>query len=160
MKMHKTHIDIPEEKRVTLCQILSRTLASTADLKLQLKHAHWNIKGMEFIALHKLFDELVEVVEEQSDTVGERITTLGGTANGTIQGIVNHSLLNTMPAEIFDARDILHKLVENFAILAQHTRENIRKTEELGDIATGDLYIQLTRELDKKRWFLEAHLQN
>jgi starvation-inducible DNA-binding protein len=33
------------------------------------------------------------------------------------------------------------------------------KTEELGDMATNDVYVDLARLLDKSLWFLEAHIQ-
>ena len=39
------------------------------------------------------------------------------------------------------------------------SRKNIDLTEELDDMATSDLYIDLTRMLDKNLWFLQAHLQ-
>ena len=39
---------------------------------------------MEFISLHKLFDAIAEEIEEQVDTIAERITSLGGTALGTL----------------------------------------------------------------------------
>jgi starvation-inducible DNA-binding protein len=157
--LHTTRMSLPEKVRIELIALLNKTLASTADLQMQMKHAHWNVKGMEFIALHKLFDELAEEVEEQVDVVAERITSLGGTALGTLQAAAAGTQLRVYPTDIFAARDHLEHLAHNFAILGEHARNGLKFTEELGDMATNDVYIDLARMLDKNLWFLEAHLQ-
>lgn len=159
MKLHTTRMSFPEKDRIEIIGWLNKTLASTADLYAQLKQAHWNVKGMEFIALHKLFDEIAQEVEEQVDIVAERITSLGGTALGTLQEAVKNTQLRKYPVDIFAAKDHLEHLAHNFAILSELARENIKATEELGDMATNDLYIDLERMLDKNLWFIEAHLQ-
>ena len=157
--LHKTKVSIPEKNRIELIALLNKTLAGTSDLAVQLKQAHWNIKGMEFISLHKLFDELAEKVVEHVDVVAERATSLGGTALGTIQEAVANTCLQPYPIDIFTAKEHLEHLTHNFAILGELSRNNIKEAEGLGDSATGDLYIDLVRELDKGLWFLEAHLQ-
>ncbi len=77
--MHLTRIDLPEPKRANATRILNERLAELIDLKLQIKQAHWNVKGPNFISLHKLFDEFAGTIEEQIDETAERITALGGT---------------------------------------------------------------------------------
>ena len=103
--MHKTQMSLPETNRHDLVVILNISLASTADLYLQLKQAHWNIKGPQFIALHKLLDDIAEEVEGQVDIIAERITSLGGTALGTSQAIVEYSQLRLYPTNIFAEKD-------------------------------------------------------
>lgn len=157
--MHKTRNSLPEKDRVEIIALLNSSLASTTDLQAQLKQAHWNIKGKEFIALHKLFDELAEAVEEQVDIIAERITSLGGTALGTIAQAASNTQLPLYPVDIFTAEQHIAHLSHHFAILSELSRANIERTEELGDMATNDVYIDLTRMLDKNMWFLEAHAQ-
>ncbi|MGE0206952.1 MAG: DNA starvation/stationary phase protection protein Dps [Candidatus Babeliales bacterium] len=157
--LHKTRISIPEKKRVALIALLNKTLASVADLYAQLKQAHWNIKGMEFIAVHLMLDTIAEEVEEHVDIVAERVTTLGGTALGTLQEAVKNTQLRTYPTDIFAIKDHLEHLAHNFAILGELSRNNVDETEELDDMGTNDLYIDLVRMLDKNLWFIEAHLQ-
>jgi starvation-inducible DNA-binding protein len=157
--LHHSKISLPEKDRVELIAILNKSLASTTDLYGQLKQAHWNVKGREFIALHKLFDEIAELVEEQVDIIAERITSLGGTALGTLQQAASNTELRLYPIDIFKAEDHIEHLTHNIAILGELTRINVDKAEELGDMATNDLYIDLARLLDKSLWFIEAHVQ-
>lgn len=157
--LHATSMSLPETVRVDVIALLNNTLAGTSDLYAQLKQAHWNVKGDQFIALHKLFDELAEEVEEQVDIVAERITALGGTALGTIHEAVKNTPLRVYPVDIFAAKDHLERLIHSFAILGELSRNNIKETENLGDMGTSDLYIALSRMLDKNLWFLQAHLQ-
>jgi starvation-inducible DNA-binding protein len=42
---------------------------------------------------------------------------------------------------------------------AKHVREAIDKTDDLGDADTADLYTEISRTVDMRLWFLEAHLQ-
>jgi starvation-inducible DNA-binding protein len=50
-------------------------------------------------------------------------------------------------------------LADRFAPYAKHLREAIDKTDELGDLDTADLYTEVSRTIDKRLWFLDAHLQ-
>ena len=52
----KTSVGIPDDKRAQIVQLLSARLADTIDLRTQAKHAHWNVKGIQFFQLHELFD--------------------------------------------------------------------------------------------------------
>lgn len=158
-QLHHSSISIPEKQRVELIAMLNKTLASVSDLYAQCKQAHWNVKGPQFIALHKLFDDIAEEVEEQVDIVAERITSLGGTALGTLQQAVKNTGLREYPIDIFAAKDHLEHLIHNFSILGERARNDIDETDRLNDMATNDLYIDLVRMLDKNLWFLQAHLQ-
>jgi starvation-inducible DNA-binding protein len=157
--MHPTKMSLPQKTRIEIIALLNKSLASGSDMYAQLKQAHWNIKGMNFIALHKLLDEIAEEVEEQVDIIAERITALGGTALGTLDEAVKNTALRTYPIDIFQSKDHLEHLIHNMAIFGELSRSNIDDTEELNDMGTNDLYIDLVRMLDKNLWFLEAHLQ-
>ena len=54
------------------------------------------MKGPEFIALHKLFDEINADVEDYVDLLAERVVQLGGIAEGTARSLRNaRTLTNT-----------------------------------------------------------------
>lgn len=156
--LHSTRIDLPANARSKLVDILNHTLASTLDLQTQVKQAHWNVKGMDFYQLHELFDELATELEEFVDSFAERITALGGTAFGTARIAAATSEIPEYPLDIFDGKSHVTALADRYAIYAKLVRDGIAETDELGDADTADLYTEVSREIDKRLWFLEAHL--
>jgi starvation-inducible DNA-binding protein len=56
--LYPTRIDMSVATRTQIVGLLNATLATTLDLKTQVKQAHWNVKGMDFYQLHLLFDEM------------------------------------------------------------------------------------------------------
>jgi starvation-inducible DNA-binding protein len=157
--LHETRIDLPAKARVRICEILNQTLAESLDLQTQIKQAHWNVKGVHFYQLHLLFDELAGEIEDYVDLFAERITTLGGTAMGTVRMAAKASRLPEYPTDITDGLEHVVALAERFAKFGASVRDNIDKTDDLGDLDTADIYTEVSRTVDKRLWFLEAHLQ-
>ena len=157
--LFETRIGIKESTRERLVEVLNTSLADTLDVQSQAKYAHWNVKGSDFIQLHELFDKVAEHLEDAVDTIAERITALGGVANGSLRQAAGAS---TIPEYDFDARkgmDHVAVLADRLAKLANGARKNIDETAKLGDPATSDLFTELVREMDKDLYFLESHLQ-
>lgn len=157
--LHPTRIDIPEETRSQIVDILNETLGYTLDLKTQVKQAHWNVKGLDFYQLHELFDELAGELEEYIDMFAERVTTLAGVALGTARVAAQVSQLPEYPFDILNGKDHITALADRYAIYAKLLRDGIAKTDDLGDADTADLYTEVSRSIDMRLWFLEAHLQ-
>jgi starvation-inducible DNA-binding protein len=157
--MYKTKIDLPEKVRRNVIVILNDRLAYAIDLQSQIKQAHWNVKGPNFIALHELFDKLSDVVLEQIDEIAERVTSLGGTAEGTVAVAAKRSKLKNYPLSITAGKDHLFYLSTQLSVYGKVVRAAITDTDELGDADTADLFTGISRDVDKYLWFLEAHLQ-
>ncbi|WP_035985670.1 DNA starvation/stationary phase protection protein Dps [Leptolyngbya sp. KIOST-1] len=155
---YPTRIDMSAEVRSQVCALLNQTLAATLDLKTQTKQAHWNVKGMNFYQLHELFDELAGELEGYVDMVAERVTALGGTAMGTARIAAAESILPEYPTDAVEGPEHVTALAERFAAYGKHVREAIDTTDDLGDADTADLYTEISRTIDMRLWFLEAHL--
>jgi starvation-inducible DNA-binding protein len=157
--MNPTKNDLSDNKRVPLVKLLNERLAELIDLGLQAKQAHWNVKGPTFIALHELFDSVAEETEEYIDTVAERITALGGIAEGTLAAVSQRTKLPAYSLKITAGRDHVDALSTAIATVGKSVRAAIDQSNELGDADTADLFTGISRDLDKKLWFVEAHLQ-
>ncbi len=158
-KLHTTSIDLNSESREQLVTLLNQQLADTFDLYSQTKQAHWNVKGMQFLQLHELFDRLAADLLINVDDLAERVTTLGGTALGTARMAGAASRLPEYSADTIGSQESVVALVERYAHLAASTRTAIDTADDLGDADTADLFTGISRALDKALWFLEAHIQ-
>jgi starvation-inducible DNA-binding protein len=160
VRTYQSSVGVPENNRQALIALLNARLADSIDLRSQIKWAHWNVKGMHFIQLHELFDSVSSHVDDQSDTIAERITTLGGVANGTAREVAARTGLKEADLTASDGASQLKWLVHNVAHHANALRTAIQEAGDLGDDITVDLFTELARALDKDLWFLEAHLQS
>jgi starvation-inducible DNA-binding protein len=157
--MHSTRIDLPRKSREKIVGLINANLADAIDLQLQAKHAHWNVKGPQFISLHELFDSIASSLAGHIDEMAERATALGGVAEGTLQAVAGRSRLEPYAVEISEGRAHLDALAEALARLAKSVRKAIDEAAKAGDADTSDLFTGVSRELDKQLWLLEAHLQ-
>jgi starvation-inducible DNA-binding protein len=158
-KLVNTSIDIKQETRTKMIEMLNIHLADTFDLFSHTKQAHWNVKGREFIQLHELYDELAEILLKFVDMIAERATALGGIAHGTVRMAAKQTRLSDFPDGPIGSIESVEALVERYAELAASVRAAIDSAEESEDMSTADLMTEFSRELDKALWFLEAHLQ-
>lgn len=157
--MYRTNIDITENVRSALVDELNAALADTIDLHAQTKQAHWNVKGPNFIGLHQLFDSIATLLHGFIDEIAERAVALGGTAIGTIGEVVGRTRLEPYPIELSSGRHHVEALAAALGTYARFSRMAIDKAGSLGDADTADLFTQISREIDKQLWLVEAHVQ-
>jgi starvation-inducible DNA-binding protein len=132
-------------------------LAELLDLASQVKFAHWNVRGLQFYSLHQLFDAFASTLNEQIDTVAERIVTLGGVAYGTVRQAATESSLPEFPSQSGEALVVITALAERTAQVGKAVRGLI-DVSSAQDADTADILTGVLRDLDKNLWFLEAHV--
>lgn len=158
-KMYETENDISVQRRSELNALMNQRLASAVDLQMQLKQAHWNVKGPSFIGLHELFDKIDEAVESYVDMIAERIVQLGGIAEGTVRVAASRSRLREYPLEIADGLAHVDAVAVALSTFGQEARTTIEEANALDDADTADLFTEVSRGIDKWLWFVEAHSQ-
>jgi starvation-inducible DNA-binding protein len=149
--------DIGENARVKVIEILNQSLADGLDLALQLKQAHWNVKGADFIGVHEFLDKINDMVRDNVDEIAERVAQLGGVAEGTVQRIQTRTHLSEYPLHIHTSHDHLKALSGALANFGKHVRKAIADTAEL-DADTSDIYTEVSRQTDKNLWMIESFL--
>lgn len=156
---YETLNDLPKDKRAELIGLLNGRLADAVDLQTQAKQAHWNVKGPSFIALHELFDDVDEAVEEYVDLIAERIVQLGGIAEGTARVAAERSRLDEYPLDISSGEAHVEALSRALAEFGHEVRLAIDESDGFGDADTADIFTEISRGIDKWLWFVEAHIQ-
>jgi starvation-inducible DNA-binding protein len=158
--MYKTRNDLSANIREQSIALLQKRLSDAIDLFTQIKQAHWNVKGPNFIALHELFDAIAQIVEDQSDLLAERITALGGRADGTARVAAKQSALPEFPLDITTGVAYVTAVADRLGAYGASARAAIDSTAQFGDADTADIFTEISREIDKQLWFIEAHLQS
>lgn len=157
--MYKTENNIPKNRRSEMNALMNRRLASAVDLQMQMKQAHWNVKGPSFIGLHELFDKVAGAVDGYVDLIAERIVQLGGIAEGTVRVSAARSQLEEYPLSIAEGTSHVSAVSTALAAFGREARGTINEAEELDDADTADLFTEISRGIDKWLWFVEAHSQ-
>jgi starvation-inducible DNA-binding protein len=157
--MFKTKNDLSEGTRVKAIELLNARLADCKDLQTQVKQAHWDVKGPNFISLQLLFDKINDDVENYVDEIAERAVQLGGVAEGTARMVAKRSSLTEYPASEVDSRSHVEALSSALAAFGKEARKAIEEAGDLGNLNTADLFTEVSRGIDKWLWFVEAHLQ-
>jgi starvation-inducible DNA-binding protein len=157
--LFETENDISKDLRTQLIALMNQRLASAVDLQMQMKQAHWNVKGPSFIGLHELFDKVAEAVEDYVDQIAERIVQLGGVAEGTVRLAAAGSRLTEYSLEISEGMAHVEGVSRALSTFGKEARNTISEAEELDDADTADLFTEVSRGIDKWLWFVEAHSQ-
>lgn len=157
--LFETENDLSRNRRIELNALLNQRLADSIDLQMQLKQAHWNVKGPSFIGLHELFDSIARSVDTYTDQIAERIAQLGGVAQGTVRVSASRSRLPEYPLDIAQGSSHVEAVARALSLFARETRRTIEESQGMDDPLTADLFTDISRGIEKSVWFVEAHSQ-
>lgn len=139
--------------------ILEQRLTALLDLQLTLKHIHWNVVGPNFIGVHEMLDPQVDSVREMTDTVAERIATLGGVPKGTPKAIVESRSWSDYDLGKGLVTDHLIALDKVYSGVNGDHRKAIAELGEIDPVSEDMITGQLA-ELEQFQWFVRAHLES
>ena len=157
--MKTPSIALKDNAKSAVIDILNARLTDAIDLALIVKQAHWNLRGIQFIAVHEMLDGMRAALDTHVDVIAERVAQLDGIALGTSQVVAKATTIAPYPTDIRKVPDHLAALAERFAALANQVRDDIDATDEAGDADAADILTAFSRELDKDLWFIKAHLE-
>lgn len=148
-------LEVEDGHRVA--EILQMRLHALNDLALTLKHAHWNVVGPNFIAVHEMLDPQVDVVRGFVDETAERVATMGLSPKGTPGAITSERTWEDYPLGRADTLSHISALDKVYdGVIADH-RNAIEEAGKLDPMAE-DLLVGQTRELELFQWFLRSFL--
>lgn len=158
--MKPTRNPLPLKSRQIAVNALNTAVAELLDLFARVKQAHWNLRGLSFIGLHRLLDDFAATILKDIDEAAERATALGGIVEGTLREAVKESGLGRKeePASRSGQRDWIRELADTHSACSSHVRSAIKKLTDAEDFGTADLLTTTLRHLDKQLWLLEAHV--
>lgn len=150
------NIGLDSDVRHSIVNVLNLTLADEVILTTKTRCAQWNVRGVDFFAIHTLFETQYELLNHCSDEIGERVRMLGGFAIGSLEEFLHHTRLDEQPGNV---PDILHLLADHETSI-RFLRQDARKcSEEYEDEGTFELLVSLMRRHEKMAWMLRSYLE-
>ncbi|RYH04293.1 DNA starvation/stationary phase protection protein Dps [Salipiger sp. IMCC34102] len=145
------------QTREKVINILNDNLVEMQALQMAVKQAHWNLKGDGFIGVHELLDGVSARLLKGIDTIAERTVILGGYARGTLEVAADRAKMKAYPVELTDLDAHVVELQERFLSVGASIRQGASDADEAGDADTEDLFVEISRALDKDAWFIGAN---
>jgi len=150
---------VNNDKAEQAIKLLDDRMVALIDLQLTLKHIHWNVVGPNFIGVHEMLDPQVEDVREMTDTIAERIATLGAVPVGTPKSIVDRRRWEDYSLGKALVNDHLVALNEVYSGVNEDHRKALEKLGELDPVSEDMITGQLAK-LEQFQWFVRAHLES
>lgn len=136
-------------------KILNKEVANFAVLYTKLHNYHWFVKGNLFYTLHTKFEELYDAVTGYYDAVAERLLMVGGCPAATMKEYL--SLATIQEANSKETADeMLRNVLKDFETVITELSEGIKAANEANDDVTADLFVGISKDLQKQAWMLRT----
>ncbi|MFC2346697.1 MAG: Dps family protein [Scardovia wiggsiae] len=158
MELVYTNPGLDKQASQKIIAILQDRLSQEQEAALLLKHAHWNMKGANFIAVHEMLDPEVDSCLGQADETAERIAQLGGWSDGRADAIVGNRSWERFDVEgSQDTSVYLKALITYYEGFIENDRKAIAELDSL-DVISSNIIQDHVQSLEKFLWFMRAHL--
>lgn len=155
----KPNIGINDANRQAVSNQLAKLLADEFVLYTKTRHAHWNVEGPDFHAMHIFFEQQYEQLDEIMDSVAERIRTIGHYAPATLKSFLELTHLTELNESRNNSLGFIKELVADHESIIEFIRGNINAfAEKYQDMGTSDYVTGLMEDHEKMAWMLRSHL--
>ena len=138
-----------------MVDVLNDVLTNTYALYFKTHAYHWNVEGVHFDSLHKLFEDQYTEMWEAIDEIAERIRALGAYAPMNTVEILSDAKIQSATKPI-NAIDMVKDLAKGHEELSKILANGIEKASEVGDEVSADMMIARQTLHDKTAWMLNA----
>lgn len=153
------NLGVSEKDSEIVSQELNTLLADEFILSVKTRNYHWNVEGVNFMALHKFYESQYDQLDEIIDTIAERVRALGHYSIARLKDYLELSHLDEQEYTNAEEEQLQNLLADHEVII-----ENIRKliiefTEKSKDFGTVDFLTGLMETHEKMAWMIRAHLK-
>ena len=140
-----------------IIKYLNVLLSDLSVFSVKIHNFHWNVISSDFGLLHKLFDELYELLLDDIDLVAERIRALQSKPFASLTEFLNNSTISEVliDANLTDV-DMLRHTLADLEVVIGKIITTARLTQE--DLGTNNLLMNMVEILEKKAWMVRSHL--
>ena len=138
---------------------LQPLVATFQDLYLEAKMAHWNVRGLDFLPVHRMFDEIVDAAGGWADRLAERIGALGYANKANRANLCELSLLPENTLTLDNSAAHIEYIGNCLAVCSAALSDAISEVDKAEDEGTLNALQDMLEEVDKQLWFVSSHIK-
>ena len=139
-----------------MAEQLDPLLQCITELRFAMKTAHWNIRGENFIGVHKLFDKVEGSLNEHLDQIGERLKVLGGMPRLSVRAMTT-PMHEELPSST-NGEELVAAVLKLLMIHNAHLTYAARVADKIVDLPSMDLLIKQSSTIEHYCYILGQHL--
>lgn len=156
----KNHIGLSPKVRAKVGRILNSALADAHRIAAATRDYHWNVTGLQFRSLHKLFEEEYNKIAAQIDEIAERARAIGVPAEGGWKELTAAARLAAKPGLKLTAPEMIAELLDLHEKMCVQMRDDAATCgDKLGDLGTADFLTKVLEFHETTAWMLRSLLE-
>ena len=153
----KPAIGISDHDLEEVATSLNILLADEYVLFTKTRNAHWNITGLSFYEMHKLFQAQYEAMDIMIDDIAERVRSLGHFALGSLKDFLNVTNLSEEKDDFSSPEQMIQSLLNDHETIIRMIRNDIIPISDTNkDMGTADFVTGLMEKHEKISWMLRS----
>jgi starvation-inducible DNA-binding protein len=158
IKFTRSHA-LSEEVRAEVTSVLYSLIATYNDAAGRVWEAHWNSEGNTFISIHKLFDEVLGLLNGFIDPLAERVRAFGAFARVNLKFSIENTLLSGVPEVSHDVQGNITLIVNILKTISSMLYLYITRLDVI-DKTTSNVLQEHSLAVDKYIYLLQSNLFN
>lgn len=134
--------------------------ADAHSLWIRFHNYHWNVKGLQFWAIHNYTEEAYEAMAKLFDDVAERTLQLKEKALICPKALIENAKIPKIDNDCFTATQVLELIKEDYKYLLNEFKALDDLASKAEDTTTSNLAQDKIAELEKALWMLDSALEN
>lgn len=142
-----------------VAQQLLQLQADAHSLWIKFHNYHWNVKGLQFAAIHQYTEEAYEQMATLFDDVAERLLQLKEKAIVCPKELCEKAKAPRVEKADFAATEVLELIKADYTYLLKEFKNLDEAATKASDTTTSNLAQDKIAHLEKAIWMLESTLQ-
>lgn len=136
---------------------LNKLLASYQVFYMNVRGYHWNLDDENFFVLHPKFQELYEELQEQIDSIAERIVMLGFVPFHSFSDCLANTAIKE-DENVVEATPAMLGILDSLTLLVVTQRSLTEFCQNAEDQVTADMLTGFSRSQEKLIWMYKSAL--
>jgi len=139
---------------IKIMEKLNVYLSNLAVWNVKLHNLHWNVVGVQFIAIHNFTEELYDDVFQKYDAVAEYIKMNDGKPLANLSDYLDKTTMKELTETSYKTQEVLDHLKEDLELMNALAAEIRNEADEKGDFVAVDMFEEHVEFYNKQLWFI------